>query len=332
VSSEWTGDQITIWLDRQGRDRAVILKRVELIPGIARPDRASMPLRIILVFTLAVAGAVAVSGSGPRAAPSLKEVMARVGSYAVSYGTALTSVIADEDFLQELVQGRDDAVLERRRLESEIAFVRLADTPEWLAFRSVLRVDGAQVADSGGQLERLFRETPHSALAQAKAITDRSARYNLGPLERNFNVPTTVLQFVLPQHQDRFRFRKEAEERVDGEIVWIVEFREQRGSTFIRTPQGRAAPVQGRIWVVPDDGRVVRSRLAVKSDVDAEIDVAWREDARLTLWVPHEMREVYRGRWSEVGGAPEREGTFAVRGVAKYSNYRRFEVESRILR
>jgi hypothetical protein len=291
-----------------------------------------MRVRIILVLTLAAAGAVAISGSAPSAAPSLKEVMARVGTYSVSYGTALSSVIADEDFVQELAQGRDGAVLERRRLESEIAFVRLAETPEWLAFRSVLRVDGAHVADSAGQLERLFRETPHSALAQARAITDRSARYNLGPLQRNFNVPTTVLQFVLPQHQDRFRFRKEAEERMDGEPVWIVEFREQRGSTFIRTPQGRAAPAQGRLWVVPDDGRVVRSRLAVKSDVDAEIDVTWREDARLTLWVPHEMREVYRGRWTEAGGGPEREGTFAVSGVARYSNYRRFEVDSRIVR
>jgi hypothetical protein len=29
LSGEWTGDQITIWLDRQGRDRAVILKRVK---------------------------------------------------------------------------------------------------------------------------------------------------------------------------------------------------------------------------------------------------------------------------------------------------------------
>jgi hypothetical protein len=28
-AGEWTADELTIWLDRQGRDRAVILKRVK---------------------------------------------------------------------------------------------------------------------------------------------------------------------------------------------------------------------------------------------------------------------------------------------------------------
>jgi hypothetical protein len=282
-------------------------------------------------------GMIAVAADGTAAtsaAASLRQVLERAGSYSVSYGAALASVVADEDFLQELALRRDGTVLQRRRLESEIAFVKLAGTIEWLAFRSVLRVDGVAVTESGGQLERVFRETPRSALAQATAIASESARHNLGPVQRNFNVPTTVLQFILPQHQDRFRFRKVAEERVDGERepIWVVDFREQRRATFIRTPQGRDAPVEGRLWIAPEDGRIVRTRLAVDAGVQAEIDVAWQHDGRLALWVPVEMREAYRGPWMAVTSTSARQEGYDVRGVAKYSNYRRFEVDSRIVR
>lgn len=269
--------------------------------------------------------------AGPlAAAPSLREVMGRVADYAAACGEALSEVIADEDFAQELVL-RDGTVVERRRLESEIAFVALDDSREWLAFRSVLRVDGTPVGDASRRLERLFRDTPRSALAQARAISAESARYNLGPVQRNFNVPTTVLQFVLARHQDRFRFRKASEERVAGELVWVVDFREQDRSTFVRTPEGRAAPSQGRLWIVPEAGRIVRSRLIVEADVRAEIEVDWSLDRRLTLWVPAEMRESYRG--SRPSSEQARNGAIEdVRGVATYSNYRRFEVDSRIIR
>jgi hypothetical protein len=270
----------------------------------------------------------------PASALSLREVLSRAGAYSVSYGDALASVIADEEFIQQLVSRRDQAVLEQRRLQSEIAFVKLADTIEWLAFRSVLRVDGAAVRGAAGQLERVFRETPRSALAQARAIADESARYNLGLVHRNFNVPTTVLQFILPQYQDRFRYRKVAQERAAGEAepIWIVEFREQPRGTFIRTPDGRSAPAEGRLWISPADGRVVRSRMAVTADVKAEIEVEWRHDARLALWVPSEMREAYSGREMSMPRDGRADEPYQVRGVATYSNYRRFEVDSRIVR
>jgi hypothetical protein len=264
-------------------------------------------------------------------APSLGQVLSRVAAYSVAYGSALVSVVADEDFVQELAR-RDGTILQRRRIESEVAFVKLAGTIEWLAFRSALRVDGVAVGDAAGRLERVFRENPGTALAQARAIAAESARHNLGPVQRNFNVPTTVLQFLLPQHQGRFRFRKVAEERVAGETVWVVEFREQRRATFIRMPDGRDAPAGGRLWIAPDDGRVVRSRLVVKADVLAEIDVAWQHDDRLALWVPAEMREAYRGPSMAGTADSPPEEPYDVRGVARYSNYRRFEVDSRIVR
>jgi hypothetical protein len=287
---------------------------------------------------ICVASAVALLEHDPPllAALSLRQVVERAGAYAASYGTELASVIADEEFLQELVSRPGGTVLQQRRLQSEIAFVELEETREWLAFRSVLRVDGVPVEDAAGRLERVFRDTPRTALAQARTITAESSRFNLGPVQRNFNVPTTVLQFILPQHQERFRFRKIAEERVDGErdAAWVVEFREQKRGTFVRTPQGRAAPSEGRLWIMPEDGRIIRSRLVVSADADvqAQLDVEWSYDGKLKLWVPAEMRETYRGPWTTAVENGARETAFDVRGVAKYSNYRRFQVDTRILR
>jgi len=289
----------------------------------------------VIARTLAVclAAAVTVHAAGPSpAAPSLKQVLARAGDYSVSYGAALASVIADETFTQEIVLSRDGTTGQRRLLESEIAFVKLAGTIEWLAFRSVLRVDGASVPGGSGRLERLMRDAPQSALSQARAISDEGARHHLGPVQRNFNVPTTVLQFILPQHQDRFRFRKAGEERVDGELAWIVEFQERDRATFIRTPDGRAAPSRGSLSVVPDDGRVLASRLEVKAVIEAGVEVRWRRDDRLALWVPAEMRERYRGRELVLTDAAGKDEPFELRGLATYTNYRRFEVDFRLVR
>jgi len=283
------------------------------------------PHPVALIAFLALAASSVFSGSP---GVSLRDVLVRTAGYSATCGDALSNILADEEFDQELVLRRDGAVVERRRLESEIAFVHLSNL-EWLAFRSVLRVDGEPVANAAAGLERMFRDRPASALAQARAITAESSRHNLGPVQRNFNVPTTVLQFMLRQHQDRFRFRKAGEERIGEETVWVVEFREQDRGTFIRTPEGRNAPAQGRIWVHPDDGRIVRSRLVVKADVEAQIDVEWRHDARLAMWVPSEMNESYRGPWSRNSA---KEDIYDVRGRARYSNYRRFEVDTRIVR
>ena len=289
--------------------------------------------RSVLALACVLAAASALSGGAGAAnggdAATLRQVLARAAAYSAAYGAALASVVADETFVQELVRTRDGDVLRSRRLDSEIAFVHLAGTTEWLAFRSVQRVDGASV-ESSGQLERIFREAPDSALRQARAITAASARYHLGPVERNFNVPTTVLQFLLRQHQERFRFSRRGEEWLGDERFWVVDFRERGRATFIRTPEGRPAAAEGTLWLAPDDGRLVRSRLVVKGEVEARIDVTWRPDERLQLWVPEEMREEYRGPWPAAGDRRATGERYDIRGVARYSKFRRFEVEYRI--
>ena len=70
----------------------------------------------------------------------------------------------------------------------------------------------------------------------------------------------------------------------------------------------------------------------MKSEVEASVEVTWQPDARLMLWVPTEMRELYRGPWLRKTDGSAKPEAYDVRGLATYSNYRRFEVDSRIVR
>ncbi len=173
-------------------------------------------LAALLIAALSISTTTAAVAERTEAQPgrrlSLDDVLARAGEYAIEYGQALTSVLADEDYTQRLVWRRGADPLETRRLRSEIAFIRLTDSTEWLTFRNVLAVDDAPITQAAGRLERLFKASPRSLTEQARLIAGESARYNLGPFTREINVPTTALHFVHPAHRANCRFDKEREE------------------------------------------------------------------------------------------------------------------------
>lgn len=282
---------------------------------------------------LATAAAVLTAIDVTLLAQSPREILRRAGVYVVEYGASLSSVIGEEDYTQQLVSRADGSVLQSRVLRAEIAFVPLAGSQEWQAFRNVISVDGKPVAGAAGRLERVLRDPPRSVAAQARLLAEESARFNLGPLRRNFNAPTMPLQFLHPSHQERFRFDRRREEILLGERVAVMRFRERRRGTIIRSPEGRDVPVEGLVWIVPDDGRVIRATFFASDFLPsdpgprtsrADLEATWRPDERLGLWVPAAMQERYSGPWVAEGVA------YDITGHAVYSNYRRFEVDIRI--
>jgi hypothetical protein len=60
------------------------------------------------------------------------------------------------------------------------------------------------------------------------------------------------------------------------------------------------------------------------------VAVDWTHEPRLDLWVPRQLRERYRGPWRTEPAQTGELEPYDVRGVARYSNYRRFEVDIRI--
>ena len=139
---------------------------------------------------LAVAAVVLVVGTEAETssarAQSLREVLERAAEYSAAYGDVLASVLADELFEQPLVLRQEGEVIERRQLESEIAFVKLAGGLDWLAFRSVLRVDGTVVADAAGRLERVVSHDVAVGVHTSESDRHRQRTLQSGPRPAQF--------------------------------------------------------------------------------------------------------------------------------------------------
>jgi hypothetical protein len=277
-------------------------------------------LRSLALCLVLASGAVPALESQP--VTSLETVMHRAGLFALQQRDALTSVRADEHYLQELrVAG--GGVLQTRRLDSEIAFVQLSGREEWLAFRNVVKVDGEPTGTDTARLEKLFREG--TIAEQGSRIAEENAIYNIGRLKRTFNIPTFPTYFLMPQQRSRLRFKR-VSDKPDPSGLWEVSYEERERPTMVRTPERQDVPVKGRLWIAPDDGHVVRATLQVETPVESELQFTWRYDEKLASWVPSEMREAYRRIRHEK--PPPR--SYDIVCVATYSNYRRFGVEVRI--
>ena len=250
----------------------------------------------------------------------LDVVLARAREYVEKYQRDLAMVVSEERYEQEvrfpgppLQRGGRD-LTQKTVLKSDFLLVRDA-AGGWVPFRDVFERDGAMVRDRDERLSKLFLASPGTAIEQARRIADESARYNVGNINRNINLPTLALLFLTAAHVDRFEF---ADRGRDGQAR-VVQFKETGHPTYVATTGGRDLPVSGRYWIDEATGRVERTELtASDSGLDARINVSYRADAAAGLWVPERMEEFYlqKGDRSEI------------RGNAMYSRFRRFQVNT----
>jgi hypothetical protein len=273
-------------------------------------------MRNLAVFlALAVAGPLQAQ---PR--PSTKDVMRRVEHYVASYGEKASIVVCTERYEQRTSRSADDRG-ETRTLTSDFAIVKADAIRGWLGFRDVLQVDGRAVADRQDRLARVLMAS-EGRYDEALRLSNESARYNIGSIERNFNVPTAALFFFVPDNHDRFKFSS----RVAEDGTWEVAFTERSRPTLIRTPDGLPIKSSGTIHVLSQNGVVVRTVLNVDSKEErgiGRIDVTYGWIEPLDMWLPISMDESFE--------ASPRKGTWSrVTGHAEYSNYRTFTTLVRI--
>jgi hypothetical protein len=263
---------------------------------------------------------------------SLKDVVSRVGAYVDSYGDKASIVVCTEKYEQHAEASTSSP--QTRTLTSDFALVYADAIHGWLGFRDVLDVDGQAVGDREDRLARVLMAA-QGRFDEARRLSDEGARFNLGNVQRNFNVPTSALFFFVSANHDRFKF---AARRVAEDGTWEITFREPGKSTLIVTPDRDPVSTAGTIWVRPDDGVIVRTVL----DVDARmrhidpperekgrIDVRYRLVDTLGMWLPATMDESFEGTHGpSTPGAPE--AWDKVTGHAEYSNYRTFQTSVRI--
>jgi hypothetical protein len=194
--------------------------------------------------------------------------------------------------------------------------------PEAIGLRDVREVAGKPVG-GGERLEELLRRPAPASLAAARAMLAEGARYNVGPLWRNVNLPTTALFLLHPDLQPRFSWKTEDTEGSNGVVL---SFKERERPTVIRGLNNEPIFSRGRIWIDPASGAVQRTELKTEaSDPEGHktfylLVVEFAIDDTLHLLLPRRLREHYETQ------------TEVVDGEAEYVNYRRFQTGGRLVR
>ena len=252
-----------------------------------------------------------------------QDLVTRVGAYAGQFYRNFGSVVAEERYEQAVRRVPGSSTTSVRRggngpvattLVSDFLLVQVPGEG-WMPFRDVFERDGQKVRDREERLAKIFLGGSRDSVEQMRAIMNESARYNIGNVQRNINMPTMVLVFLTDAQRANFSFKvgKSEDEGV------VIEFRETARPTFIKTANDRDIPVNGRLWVDEQDGTIHKTEVhAVDTNVEAHITVTYTQDPGLGVWVPSRMDERYRAG---------RDST-EVRGTATYSKFRRFQVKT----
>jgi hypothetical protein len=263
--------------------------------------------------------------------PSLDVLLARAGRYAEDFTDHFSSVVAEEDYVQDSTTSRvgpngtgdgSHGRASHRVLRSDFLLVQLPNSTTWMPFRDVFEVDGKAVHDRDERLEKLFLQPTSKSVEKANAIARESARYNLGNMTRTVNNPVFALAFMQLDYQTHFAFDLEKADPDVGSAVWIVGYRETARPTIVRAAYDRDMPAHGRVWIDALTGRILRTELALDdANVVARVATSFRFDDAFGIAVPEEMTEYYL-----VGTALERQQE--LRGIATYGRFRRFAVDA----
>jgi hypothetical protein len=288
-----------------------------------------MHTRLGALATLAFSLAAYVS-AGQQPDVSERAVVAAAAAYVASYQQMLTSILADETYIQQIVEQtpRDPDTPSVRQMRSEVFFMFAPVRHDWMTIRDVMSVDGKAARDRL-DFKNALRTLP--AYEVAETFRQHNSRYNIGRTFRNFNEPTLSLLVLDGHHRGRFSFDRRRVERV-GEVALVtLTFAERDRPTLIRDPDGRPVFVKGEMTVEAGSGRVRRVQLTAKSDVRLELTTVYSPDEHLGMWVPSRFGEEYEYGAPPKGWSPaSRVAHERILCEAVYTNYRRFDTSVKI--
>ena len=293
-------------------------------------------MRSATCLTIAVVGMLSLARG--QESEQLDTVLGRLGLYLLAYEGELSTVVASERYDQQefrLMRGRmrnstftNTELVRARKLESDVAFLRLPGGASWMGVRDVRTVDGKPVTTDPSRLLALVKRfgRDYSDVEVAARIIAASSVHNLGGL-RTINMPTTPLELLHPDHHVQYVFKLRGTDKIDGVMTSRLEFEEFDEPTIVGNPEGDPLFIHGTAWVETENGRLRRAQIAVRPKLDPRLPrnletrlrVDYTFNAELKMLVPKEMSEEFF--------------VFGGRGVgrAKYSNYRRFTTTGRIV-
>ena len=235
-----------------------------------------------------------------RGVPVTAELKRRTAAYVAGVVNGLANVVAQEEF--EL--SKPD-----RRVTSDLLLVRYPGRQrDLIPYRDVSQVNGKPVDGRDQRLVDLFVKPTDALREQARRIMLNADAH----VPSVFN-PMFVLGFLQSDFQSRFELTVSDSGSEWPREVKAVTFVEVGRPTLLRAgPFGDVdAPTRGTAWIEDGTGRVLQTELEVgRGRGIPKMITKFRLDDRLQVTVPVEMR------------------TENPDGLATYSNYRRFGVET----
>jgi VWFA-related protein len=272
----------------------------------------------------------------------------RLADYAELFEREISAVVAEERYVQVIhpwrgvpsgVKGepalgwrepgapekKGGPVIARRQLVSDVVMVQLVDG-QWLSYRDVAEVDGDPVRGRTDRVRELLLTKGADRADQFRRINHESARYNLGDLRRDMNLPTVTLSLLRRPNHPRFQFKRDKDETIGGRPCRVLTYTEKQVPTLLGTPRGGNIFIYGRVWLDQADGRVRRTELRFERRANegrSYIRVDFQPYQDLPILVPAVMWEWYEGgdQLGRIGG-----DTTVIEGIATYDKIRRFQV------
>jgi VWFA-related protein len=236
-------------------------------------------------------------------APIPPELGRRTAAYAAGFVTGFSNIVAQEEF---------SLTRPARRVTSDFLLVQYPGSErDLLTYRDVTHLDGTPRADRQERLTTLFLQPVTGLLRQrAREIALDAEAYVPSMLN-----PLFVLAFLQAGYQSRFELTIQDAGPQWPSQVKAVTFVETARPTLLRAgPLGdQDVPARGTAWIEEATGRILETELQLGSGRSVTtITTRFRLDERLQIMVPEVMR------------------TQNPAGIATYSGFRRFNVQTDI--
>ena len=236
----------------------------------------------------------------PKGVPITAELRYRTGSYIAGVVNGLANVVAQEEF--ELSRPN-------RRVTSDLLLVRYPGSQrDLILHRDAMRLNGAPIAGREERLLDLFAKPSDRLREQARRIMLGADAY----VPSMFN-PIFVLGFLQTDFQSRFELTVNDAGPGWPREVKAVTFVEVGRPTMLRLGEfdGIDVPSRGTAWIEEGTGRILQTELQIgRGKSLPTIVTKFKLDEHLQVTVPVEMR------------------TQNPDGIATYTNFRRFGVET----
>jgi VWFA-related protein len=235
-----------------------------------------------------------------RAAPITPDLQRRAASYVAGVVNGLANLVAQEEFT---LSGPD------RRVVSDLLLVRYPGSQrDLIPYRDVVQVNGAPLAGRDERLVELFVKPTDGLRQRATQIMLDADKYVPAALN-----PMFVIGFFQSDFQSRFDLTvSDAGDDWPREVK-AVTFAERGRPTLLRAGPfaDQDVPTRGVVWIEEATGRILQTELEIgRGRGVPKMTTKFKLDDRLQVTVPVEMR------------------TQNPDGVATYTNFRRFGVDS----